>query len=77
MANIPYSIEESLIQILKDIKDCRTPIDRHSTIYISITSWKSKKQNVLSRSSVEVEYRGMATATCELIWISFSRVEVL
>jgi len=32
-------------------------------------SWKSKKQNVVARSSAEVEYRVMAVATCELIWI--------
>ena len=32
-------------------------------------SWKSKKQNVVARSSVEVEYRAMVSATCELMWI--------
>ena len=32
-------------------------------------SWKSKKQNVVARSSVELEYRAMATSTCELVWL--------
>ena len=32
-------------------------------------SWKSKKQNVVARSSVKLEYRAMATTTCELVWI--------
>ncbi|RDY13570.1 hypothetical protein CR513_01484, partial [Mucuna pruriens] len=30
---------------------------------------KSKKQNIVARSSAEVEYRAMAPATCELIWV--------
>jgi len=31
--------------------------------------WKRKKQSVLARSSVEAEYRAMASAACELIWL--------
>ena len=51
------------------------PITRQSLIgyFIKLVnspiSWKTKKQNTVSRSSAEAEYRSLAQATSELIWL--------
>ena len=35
----------------------------------NLVTWRSKKQNVVARSSAEAEFRAMAQGVCELLWI--------
>ncbi|RVW73428.1 Retrovirus-related Pol polyprotein from transposon RE1 [Vitis vinifera] len=50
-------------------------VDRRSTIgnctFLggNLVTWKSKKQNVVARSSAESEFRAIAQGLCELLWL--------
>ncbi|GKC76017.1 uncharacterized mitochondrial protein-like protein [Tanacetum coccineum] len=47
----------------------RSPTGYCSFVGGNLVSWKSKKQNVVSRSSSKAEYRAMAQMTYELVWL--------
>ncbi|XP_026411203.1 uncharacterized protein LOC113306489 [Papaver somniferum] len=73
--NEAYSISSYCITAYSDAEYAGCPVDRKSTtgycIFFggNLVTWKSKKQNVVSRSSAEAEYRSMASTTCEIVWL--------
>ena len=38
-------------------------------VYGNLVTWISNNQNVVARSSAEAEFRGMALALCETLWL--------
>ena len=35
----------------------------------NLVTWKSKKQNIVARSSAEAEFKGMTLGLCEALWL--------
>ncbi|KAM1528050.1 hypothetical protein ACFX1Z_017449 [Malus domestica] len=72
---ITYSKGELLLKAFSDADWAGDPNDRRSTTGLVVflgnnpISWSSKKQQTVSRSSTEAEYRAMSTTTAELDWI--------
>ncbi|XP_024031819.1 uncharacterized protein LOC112094619 [Morus notabilis] len=65
------------IEVYTDADWARAVDDRRSTsgyftfVGGNLVTWRSKKQNVVTRSSAEAEYRGMALRICEAMWLKF------
>lgn len=42
----------------------------------NLVSWSARKQAIVSRSSIEAEYKSIANATAELIWLESLLLEL-
>ena len=51
------------------VNDRRSTSGYCSYVWGNLVTWKSKKQDVVARSSAEAEFRSMAQGVCELLWL--------
>ncbi|CAL2230475.1 unnamed protein product [Prunus armeniaca] len=58
------------------ITDRRYMLGYFTFIGGNLVMWRSKKQNVVSRSSVRSEYREIAQGVCEILWLRWLLVEI-
>jgi len=67
--------EQRSVEAYTDADWAGSSIDRRSTsgyctfVWGNLVTWRSKKQNVVARSSAEAEYRSMAHGICEILWL--------
>ncbi|RVW86325.1 Retrovirus-related Pol polyprotein from transposon RE1 [Vitis vinifera] len=63
------------VEIYTDADWARSTDDRRSTtsyctyVWGNLVTWRSKKQNVVARSSAETEFRAVAQGMCEGLWL--------
>ncbi|KAL0553890.1 hypothetical protein IC582_007794 [Cucumis melo] len=67
--------DKKTIETYTDSDWAGSVVDRKSTsdyctfVWGNFVTWRSKKQNVVARSSAEAEYRPMSLGICEEIWL--------
>ena len=71
---IDLSVSQMLIG--QDLKKMRSTSSYCVFVGGNLVSWKNKKQSVVSRSSVESEYRAVVQSVCEIMWLHQLLVEV-
>ncbi|KAM1305335.1 hypothetical protein ACFX2F_022890 [Malus domestica] len=52
-----------------DVTDRRSTSGYFTFVGENLVTWRSKKQIVVSRSSAEAEFKGMAHGICEVLWL--------
>ncbi|KAB2634436.1 hypothetical protein D8674_038697 [Pyrus ussuriensis x Pyrus communis] len=60
----------------RNITDKRSTSGYFTFVAGNLVTWRSKKQNVVARSTAEAEYNGMAQGICELLWLKILLTEI-
>ncbi|RVW65953.1 Retrovirus-related Pol polyprotein from transposon RE1 [Vitis vinifera] len=69
------NVNHQSIEVYTNADWAGTMDDRRSTsgyftfVGGNLVTWKSKKQNVVTRSNTEAEFRGMVLGLCETLWL--------
>ncbi|RVW67510.1 Retrovirus-related Pol polyprotein from transposon RE1 [Vitis vinifera] len=69
------NVDHQSIEVYNDVDWVGAVDDRRSTsgyftfVGGNLVTWKSKKHNVVARSSVEAEFKGIALGLCEALWL--------
>ena len=63
-----YAFLDTLIQVMLVI-EVRSLLLDCTFIGENLVTWRSKKQDVVSCSSAEAEYRAMTHTACEMVWL--------
>ena len=58
------------------MKDRRSTSGYCTYIWGNLVTWRSKKQSVVARSSVEAEFRAIALGICERLWLKRAMEEL-
>ncbi|CAN6579818.1 unnamed protein product [Malus baccata var. baccata] len=61
---------------VRNITDWWSTLGYFTFVAGNLVTWRSKKQNVVVRSSAEAEYRRMAHGICELLWLRILLIEI-
>ena len=70
-----YAFRDNLVQVMLVTKETESTTGYCTFIRGNPATW-SKKQDVVSRLTAEVEYRAMAYTICEMIWLKNLLVEL-
>ena len=71
----PKNVDHQSIEVYTNADWAGAVDDRRSTsgyftfVGGNLVTWKSKKQNVIARSSAKTEFRGMTLGLCEALWL--------